>query len=59
MFIKPRKGLLIRNPATKALLTKEGCEVPETLFWLRRLKCGDVQIAKLANLLKQSGNKIS
>ena len=46
MFIKPKKGLLIRNPMTQAILPETGSEVRETTFWLRRLQAGDVLRAK-------------
>ncbi len=42
MFVKPKDGLPVRDPATKRHLPAEGKEVPETSYWLRRLKCGDV-----------------
>jgi len=48
MFVKPavsaRTGavLKVRHPRTKALIPETGAEVPETFFWLRRLRDGDV-----------------
>lgn len=45
MFVKPKPGVLVRDPKTKAPLQTGGREVPETSFWLRRLACGDVTLA--------------
>ncbi len=51
MFVKPgtsrRTGLTVkvRVPRTKALLPADGAEVPNTGFWLRRLRDGDVVLA--------------
>lgn len=42
MFVRPAEGLQVRDPATKRLLPSDGKEVPESSYWLRRLKCGDV-----------------
>lgn len=54
MFVKPalsaRIGALlkVRHPRTKALIPETGAEVPETFFWLRRLRDGDVMLAEPA-----------
>lgn len=42
MFVKPKDGLVVRDPATKRALPAEGAEVPETGYWMRRLRDGDV-----------------
>lgn len=43
MKVKPaRPGLIIRDPHTRRALPDEGGDVPETSFWLRRLRDGDV-----------------
>ncbi len=42
MFVKPGDGLQVRDPVTKALLPAEGKEVPETIYWTRRVNSGDV-----------------
>lgn len=42
MFVRPAEGLQVRDPATKRHIPVEGKEVPESSYWLRRLKCGDV-----------------
>lgn len=43
MFVKPSApGLLVRDPVSKRPLPAEGGEVPESTYWLRRLRAGDV-----------------
>ena len=48
MFVRPAidaatgKPLAVRFPRTLQLLAPEGGEVPGTVFWLRRLRQGDV-----------------
>lgn len=42
MKVKPRQGLLVRDPDTKHPLPPEGAEVPDTSHWRRRLADGDV-----------------
>lgn len=42
MFVKPKEGIAVRDPDTKRLLPEEGAEVPETGYWARRLRDGDV-----------------
>lgn len=47
MFIKPVQGRVIRYPNSDKLLPETGANVPDRdLFWLRRLKDGDVIKAK-------------
>jgi len=48
-YLKPREGLLIRDPATMVPLPAEG-EIkpwigPEGRYWRRRVNFGDVTIA--------------
>lgn len=45
MFVKPSAGVDMRDPETLAILPARGAEVPETEFWLRRLRDGDVMRA--------------
>ena len=45
-FIKPAKGLLIRDPQTREQLPAEGKEVVMNTYWMRRINDGDVVIAK-------------
>lgn len=42
MFVKPRQGLRLLRPDTSTQLLDCGEHVPDTSFWLRRLKDGDV-----------------
>lgn len=45
-FIKPaRRGLVVRDPLTGALLPATGMPVPFTSHWRRQLAAGDVVIA--------------
>lgn len=46
MFVKPREGLVVRDPVSKRPLPAEGAEVPETGYWFRRLRDNDVVEAK-------------
>jgi Protein of unknown function (DUF2635) len=41
-FVKPAAGLVIPDPDRHDVLPPEGRDVPETDFWLRRLRDGDV-----------------
>ena len=42
MFVKPAKGLVIRDPDLLDLLPATGREVPDSDYWRRRLRDGDV-----------------
>ncbi len=42
MFVKPAPGKKVRDPISKLHLPEEGKEVPESNYWLRQLKAGDV-----------------
>ncbi|HDR1810472.1 TPA: DUF2635 domain-containing protein [Pasteurella multocida] len=44
--IKPKKGLIIRDPETFEQLAEEGEEKPRTSYWLNHLKNGDVEIVE-------------
>lgn len=48
MFVRPAPGLSLRDPITRQILSPEGADVPETAFWLRRLRSGDVALAQPA-----------
>lgn len=37
--------LPVRDPITKRYLPVEGKEVPESAYWLRRLREGDIKLA--------------
>lgn len=42
MFVKPAAGLLVRDPDLRDLLPEAGREVPDSDYWQRRLRDGDV-----------------
>lgn len=47
MYITPKPGLVVRNPATEEILPAAGAEIPpgpHRAYWLRRQKDGDVNI---------------
>ena len=46
MFVKPNNGLSVRCPVKGIPLPKEGAEVPDNIFWRRRLRDGDVILSK-------------
>lgn len=45
MFVKPASGRQIRDPVRGKMLPDEGATVPDSLFWRRRLRDGDVVLA--------------
>ena len=57
MFVKPSEGLSIRDPDLLDLLPDEGREVPESDYWNRRVRDGDVVIvdATKATKVKKGG----
>lgn len=42
MRVKPAPGIVVRDPATKRALPADGADVPESIYWTRRLRAGDV-----------------
>lgn len=44
MFLKPKPGLVVRDPVTKFPLPAEGRDVQMTSYWQRRLDSGDVEV---------------
>jgi hypothetical protein len=42
MMVKPAEGREVRDPITKQLLPRAGRNVPNDMFWRRRLRDGDV-----------------
>lgn len=50
MYVKPAQGLVIRDPDLKDLLPEAGREVPESGYWQRRLRDGDVVAASAAEV---------
>lgn len=45
MLVKPVPGLVIRDPDLLDLLPETGREVPQTDYWMRRLRDKDVVLA--------------
>ncbi len=54
MLVKPAPGLKIRDPDLKDLLPDEGRDVPETDYWHRRLRDGDVVLVPAQAATKPS-----
>lgn len=45
MKVKPAiPGAVIRDPISRRALPEEGGDVPDTSFWIRRLRAGEVVI---------------
>ncbi|WP_044469797.1 DUF2635 domain-containing protein [Mannheimia massilioguelmaensis] len=42
--IKPKAGLIIRDPDTFEPLSEKGEDKPKTSYWLNHLKAGDVEL---------------
>lgn len=42
IFVKPKKGMLVRDPISKQMLPENGKAVTKSTYWLRRIKDGDV-----------------
>ncbi len=58
IFIKPVQNAKVRDPHTTQHLLPDGEYKPRTTFWLRRIKDGDVVIAKPSKSIKvKSGDK--
>lgn len=53
LMVKPKAGLVIRRPDSKAILSENGERVPNTTFWQRRLLDGDVEEVKETKKHKQ------
>lgn len=41
--VRPRAGVLVRDPYTLRPLPAEGAEVEQSPYWLRRIDDGDVE----------------
>lgn len=44
IFVRPKAGLLVPDPATKDFLPEEGRSVESSIYWKRRIADGDVTI---------------
>lgn len=42
MFVVPAPGIKVRDPVSRKHLPEKGKDVPESTFWLRRVRAGDV-----------------
>ncbi|MEX3690820.1 DUF2635 domain-containing protein [Paraburkholderia sp. BR14263] len=51
MHVKPAAGLKVRDPDLRDFLPDEGRVVPDSQYWLRRLRDGDVVPVEPANTL--------
>ncbi len=54
MFVKPAPGLKVRDPVSLLHLPEDGKEVPESSYWYRRLRSGDVFLASPPALTPES-----
>ena len=44
MYVTPREGYLVHDPDRRDYLPPEGREVPESDYWRRRERDGDVTV---------------
>jgi hypothetical protein len=54
MFVKPKAGVVVRDPVTREPLPASGREVPENDYWMRRLRDGDIETAAPARASKET-----
>ncbi|CUY55935.1 MULTISPECIES: DUF2635 domain-containing protein [Serratia] len=59
MFVKPVPGRIVRDPVKGTFLPESGEQVPDNIFWGRRLKDGDVQKFDPSALAKPVAGKKS
>lgn len=55
--IKPKAGLLIRDPETFELLAESGEDKPKISYWLNHLKNGDVELVNDTTTKAKNSNK--
>ncbi|AAC23157.1 DUF2635 domain-containing protein [Haemophilus influenzae] len=55
--IKPKTGLLIRDPETFELLSESGEDKPKISYWLNHLKNGDVELVTETTTKAKNSNK--
>lgn len=46
MYVKPKPGVIVRDPHTKKPVPPEGREVPDERYWQRRVRDGDLVLAE-------------
>lgn len=56
MHVKPKAGLLVRDPANRGPLPASGRKVPQNEYWMRRLRDGDVVEVASATLAQKKGD---
>jgi hypothetical protein len=56
-FLKPRPGLIVRNPLTKEPLPADGAEVVMSSYWRRRIQDGDAVKATKKSSASASAKK--
>ncbi len=49
MFVIPAKDFIVYDPDTKRIVPAEGGEVPDNLYWHRRLRDKDVYLVEQIN----------
>ena len=54
--IKPKAGLIIRDPNTFEPLSEKGEEKPKSGYWLKHLKNGDVELVEAKSTEKRKNN---
>ena len=57
MFIKPKTGLMIRDPEMEDFLPSAGREVSKNSYWIRRLRDGDVLESKPVKVKQDKESK--
>ncbi len=53
LYLKPKPGLIVRNPRNEKPLPEYGAAVPASSYWTRRLRDGDVEKTS-ANAVKKA-----
>lgn len=46
LLIRPAMGLKIRDSVSQLLMPEDGMEVEWSVYWQRRLECGDVVLVE-------------
>lgn len=53
----PKKGLIVRDPITKAPLPESGMPKPYNKYWRRRVNCGDAMIKPVPKKKEKGGHE--
>jgi hypothetical protein len=43
-YVVPKTGLRVKDPDTMLPISPEGKQVPESVYWTRRIAAGDVEL---------------